>query len=209
MSSAATTLGRWAVWKWIAVGALGAGTVVATKAVILARPADATIVTVPQAPPASLPASRARRDSVAAPSASASAVESAPLPSSPSIPDLPSPSPKVVIDRAPAPRAQTPMVETRPLPSVAPISKLSAEIAAIDQAKRALASNDADETLRRVEVYRAEFPGGMLAAEATGLRVQALARAGRRDEARAELARLRASHPESPLLENLAPLVGE
>jgi hypothetical protein len=75
--------------------------------------------------------------------------------------------------------------------------------------KRALAASDAAETLRLIDAYRAAFPTGTLAAEATALRVEALARAGRRDEARAELARLRVAHPESPLLENLGQIVGE
>jgi hypothetical protein len=58
-------------------------------------------------------------------------------------------------------------------------------------------------------VYDAAFPNGTLAAEATALRVEALARAGRLDESRDALARLRANHPDSPLLENLARIVGE
>ena len=50
---------------------------------------------------------------------------------------------------------------------------------------------------------------GSLAAEATAVRVEALVRAGRRAEARDELARLRAAHPDSPLLENLGTLTKE
>jgi TolA-binding protein len=88
-------------------------------------------------------------------------------------------------------------------------STLSSEIGAIDYAKRALASGNAGEALRRIDAYRAAFPGGVLAAEATALRVEALVRAGRLDEARAELARLRVSYPHSPLLENLSDAVGE
>ena len=98
--------------------------------------------------------------------------------------------------------------EARPAPYT-PTSTLSSEIAAIDQAKRALANGNASEALRQVDAYRAAFPWGMLAAEATALRVEALAHAGRQDEARAELVRLQATHPDSPLLENLAQVVGE
>jgi hypothetical protein len=94
-------------------------------------------------------------------------------------------------------------------PVSTPNSTLSSEIAAIDHAKRALAYGNAGEALRRVDVYDAAFPNGTLAAEATALRVEALARAGRLDESRAALARLRANHPDSPLLENLARIVGE
>ena len=222
LSSAATTLGRWAVWKWIAVGALGAGTVVAAKAVILPRPPDTSSIAAPQTLPASSPALRTRRDpATVSPLSSVSAQAPPPSPvstqadlaSPPEVDDTRSaaaPVPPPVVEHAHVLQAQAPKVEPpKEALRSAPSSALSAEIAAIDQAKRALASSDAEEALRRVDAYRAEFPGGMLAAEATGLCVQALARAGRHDEARAELARLRASHPDSPLLENLAQLVGE
>jgi TolA-binding protein len=96
-----------------------------------------------------------------------------------------------------------------PQSSIPSGSTLSSEIAAIDQAKRALASGDPAAALRRVDDYDAAFPRGTLAAEATALRIEALARTGRLGDARAELARLRATHPHSPLLENLARLVGE
>jgi outer membrane protein assembly factor BamD (BamD/ComL family) len=88
-------------------------------------------------------------------------------------------------------------------------SRLSVEIAVIDAAKRALAGGDAAEALRQLDAYRAAFPAGTLAAEATALRIDAMARAGRRQEARALLDELRLNHPDSPLLDSLGPIVGE
>ena len=88
-------------------------------------------------------------------------------------------------------------------------SRLSVEIAVIDAAKRALAGGDAAEALRQLDAYRAAFPAGTLAAEATALRIDAMARAGRRQEARALLDELRLNHPDSPLLESLGPIVGQ
>jgi outer membrane protein assembly factor BamD (BamD/ComL family) len=83
------------------------------------------------------------------------------------------------------------------------------EIAVIDDAKRALAGGDAAEALRQLDAYRVAFPSGTLAAEATALRIEAMARAGRRQEARALLDELRRSHPDSPLLDSLGQIVGE
>jgi hypothetical protein len=210
-ATALGTLGRWAVWKWIAVGAVGAGSVVAAKAVILPPPPDTVSMTVSPPAPPSAPALRARRaPATPLPPDSASTETLSPSP-------LPLASPPKAEDTRGAPR-EAPKTEARiasaessatSSPVSTPSSTLSSEIAAIDHAKRALASGNAGEALRRVDVYDAAFPNGTLAAEATALRVEALARAGRLDESRDALARLRANHPDSPLLENLARIVGE
>jgi outer membrane protein assembly factor BamD (BamD/ComL family) len=81
---------------------------------------------------------------------------------------------------------------------------LSLEIAALDGIRQALARKDANEALRRIVDYEAEFPSGVLGAEAAALRIQALVEAGRRSEARAELASFRRYYPTSPLLDALA-----
>jgi hypothetical protein len=216
-ATALGTLGRWAVWKWIAVGAVGAGSVVAAKAVILPPPSDTSSITV--SPPPGAPALRARRAPATVlplPSDSASAETLSPLPlASPTkaedgVKTLP-PPPVATAREVPKTEARIASVESSATvsPVSTPSSTLSSEIAAIDHAKRALAYGNAGEALRRVDVYDAAFPNGTLAAEATALRVEALARAGRLDESRAALARLRANHPDSPLLENLARIVGE
>jgi hypothetical protein len=220
------TVARLAAWKWIAMGAVGVGTVVAAKAVVVphevtvaASPAASRVTSSegspaarrhrataplnalpPELPPESIPAQSAEPPSPAPPPPAIPAVSETPSRAVAS-------APKHESEPAPA-QTTTAGVAPAPAPS-SPASTLSAEIAALDRAKRALGGGDTAEAIRQIDAYRAAFHGGILAAEASALRVQALARAGRRDDARAELARLRAGHPESPLLESLGPLVGE
>jgi|HubBroStandDraft_2_1064218.scaffolds.fasta_scaffold275388_2 hypothetical protein len=219
-ATALGTLGRWAVWKWIAVGAVGAGSVVAAKAVILPPPDTSSITVSPPTPPGA-PALRARRAPATvlpSPSDSASAETLSPSPLPLANPTKAEDVVKTMLPPPVATAREVPKTEARiasaesaatTSPVSTPSSTLSSEIAAIDHAKRALAYGNAGEALRRIDVYDAAFPNGTLAAEATALRVEALARAGHLDESRAALARLRANHPESPLLENLARIVGE
>jgi hypothetical protein len=221
------TVARVVAWKWVAVGAVGLGTVVAAKAVV--APREVTVATAPAASHVSSSegSQAARRHGAPAP-LNAPPPESPPdpIPEEPAAPSLalPSPPPVPAMAETPSKAETTPAIKRgnaaaptsttpagtakAPGPS-SPASTLSAEIAALDQAKRALGGGDAAEAIRQIDAYRAAFHGGILAAEASGVRIQALVRAGRRDEARAELARLRAGHPESPLLESLGPLVGE
>jgi hypothetical protein len=206
------TLARLAAWKWVAVGAMSIGTLVAAKAIIAV---PATVVPESRSLPAAAPAERARQDPAPVPTRTSPPLPPEVIPTAPSLPpSLPQASPKT---EAPIAKPQT-SVAAAPATAIvhapsaqpsSPGSTLSAEISAIDQAKRALASGEAGEALRQVDAYRSVFPKGILSAEASALRVEALVRAGRRDEARAELARLRAGHPDSPLLENLGPIVGE
>jgi TolA-binding protein len=70
------------------------------------------------------------------------------------------------------------------------------------------AGGDSERAIGRIDAYAQAYPGGALAAEASALRVEALVRAGRSQEATAELARLRAAYPGSPVLERLERLAG-
>jgi hypothetical protein len=225
-TAALSTLARVAAWKWIAMGALSVGAVVAAKEVIVPRATTVEATRAPSAAPPTPPTRRTRqalapvRPGAPTPIAVAPdlpvpvspppapvAVERASPPPPPAAKAEPPPiAPKATVVAAQVTEAPTPARATAPSTSG---SRLAAEITAIDQMKSALAAGDAADALRRVDAYRAAFPTGTLAAEATALRVEALARAGRRDDARAELARLRAGHPESPLLENLGQIVGE
>jgi hypothetical protein len=81
---------------------------------------------------------------------------------------------------------------------------LAGEIAAVDRAKRALASGDASGAMRELDAYELAFAHGALLPEAQALRIEALARSGRNAEARARLDAFRAEHPDSPLLEALS-----
>jgi hypothetical protein len=202
------TLARLAAWKWVAVGAMSIGTLVAAKAIIAV---PAALVPESRSLPAAAPAERARQDPAQVPTRTSPPLPPEAIPTAPSPPQA-SPKTEAPIAKPQTSVAAAPATTIGHAPSVQPSSPgstLSAEISAIDQAKRALASGEAGEALRQVDAYRSVFPKGILSAEASALRVEALVRAGRRDEARAELARLRAGHPDSPLLENLGQFVGE
>jgi hypothetical protein len=102
---------------------------------------------------------------------------------------------------------QEPSVASTPA-SAGSSSRLSEEIAILDQAKLALKKGDPAEALRQLDAYRRAFNNGTMDDAATALRVEALVRSGRREEARAELSALQASHPGSPLLDNLRRMIG-
>jgi TolA-binding protein len=205
------TLARVAVWKWVVIGAVGLGTVVAAKAVVApAGSADAGTDqrTPAPVPPPAVPQPRRDVPAILAPLPGASSVAAAPSAPTPSPSAATAPADRTAPPRPLSPPASSNEVATPRSPRPPP-STLAAEIASIDGAKQALAHGDSGEALRQLDGYQSAFPRGRLAAEATALRVEALVRAGRRDDARAELARLRAASPDSPLLENLTSLVGE
>jgi hypothetical protein len=105
---------------------------------------------------------------------------------------------------APAPRpTDRPHTNGVPTPSAAPsstallvadaarsnapaqsASTLGREVARMTAARSALAAGDAARTLEILDSYESEFPSGAFSVEVSVLRVEALARAGRMDEAR-------------------------
>lgn len=72
------------------------------------------------------------------------------------------------------------------------------ELAAIDAARAALTAGDAANALDRVTRYKKTFRAPQFLDEADALEVQALARLGRTDEARAKADRFVEVHPRSP-----------
>ncbi|HEX3597761.1 MAG TPA: hypothetical protein VHU80_21780 [Polyangiaceae bacterium] len=89
--------------------------------------------------------------------------------------------------------------EQTKVPEAPPPASLSDEVAALDRARSALDANDATRALELLDAY--DRSGSRLTAEATMLRVEALSRSGRREQA-AELARqFTDSNPDSPLVE--------
>jgi hypothetical protein len=96
----------------------------------------------------------------------------------PSVPaSEPNPSPKVAPKRTqPAPGQRA---TSRPQEST-----LAREIAQVEAARTSLAAGDAARTLVILDQYDREFPTGAFAVEISVLRIEALARAGRTDEAR-------------------------
>jgi len=73
---------------------------------------------------------------------------------------------------------------------------LGREIARVEAARAALGSNEPTQTLRLLDSYDRDFPHGAFSVEVSVLRVEALARAGRTDEARRLGSRFLAEHHE-------------
>lgn len=100
---------------------------------------------------------------------------------------------------APMPSERTSHVE-RPVPTTAPSSSdevLARERQAIEKARSALARGDAESALSAVAEHAKAFPRGQLTEAREAIAIQALARAGRRDEARARAERFRQKFPGS------------
>lgn len=93
----------------------------------------------------------------------------------------------------------------RVAPSVAPSASavtavagdLAKEQVLLDTARAALARGRADDALAAVASHATQFPQGRLAEDREAVAVQALAAAGRLDEARARAQRFRARYPRS------------
>jgi hypothetical protein len=90
-----------------------------------------------------------------------------------------------------------------PVASLAPsaAATLTDELEALKVASDALSSGDADAALRALDRYDRLLKGGKLRAEATMLRIQALARSGSTQAASALAQRFVAGNPESPLVD--------
>jgi hypothetical protein len=93
--------------------------------------------------------------------------------------------------------------------AVAERPPLSAEIALVQQAMRALASGEVGVALSVLDTYRRECPQGVLAKEAGVLRVQALARSGNTAEARRLARELLDADPRGVLAPRLRAVLGE
>jgi outer membrane protein assembly factor BamD (BamD/ComL family) len=74
---------------------------------------------------------------------------------------------------------------------------LGEQVGAIERAQSALLAGDAAEALRRVDDYEARFPTGILAQEATTVRIEALLQKGERGAATVIARKFLASHPTS------------
>jgi outer membrane protein assembly factor BamD (BamD/ComL family) len=85
---------------------------------------------------------------------------------------------------------------------------LSEKLAILDRAARAIGQKNGAEALSRLDEHAARFPRGVLAPEASVLRVEALMVKGDREEAQALADRFVAAHPTSPFAEKARRLVG-
>ncbi len=178
------------VGKWLATGALS-GLVVASSVAVVAhrlvapaRPAMSTVAPARATAPASL-----------APTQAVSRSSS------------PEASPALELGATGAParsfagEATANSVRTAPRGThavrPAPVQSLSAEIAALDAARRALAAGDAAHALGLLQTHDVDFPVATLSQEATVLRVEALHALGRDPEAALAAKQLLATDPHS------------
>ncbi|MFO0566242.1 MAG: hypothetical protein U0263_11305 [Polyangiaceae bacterium] len=87
-------------------------------------------------------------------------------------------------------------------------SSLGAQIAELDRARNALRGGSPARALELVADYQKKYPSGALAQDAEVLRIDALDRLGRRDEATQGAKRFTEAHPESAHAERLRQLSG-
>lgn len=122
-------------------------------------------------------------------------------------PDAPATRASRGVSRAPAASDAPVAAPEAPSAASTSTSTLLAEVAALADARRALASGDAAESLRLLDVHDRRFDPPALSAEATILRIEALVAVGRIDEARGLATRFVTAHPDSPYAQRVASLV--
>lgn len=90
-----------------------------------------------------------------------------------------------------------------------PRSTLAEELEQIKSARAALRAGDPVRTLSLLDVYAARSRGGELGAEASLLRIEALAASGRRTEAARLAQKFAVDHPNSPLIDRALAFANE
>lgn len=168
---------------WVA-GALVAAVV--TGAFVVTRPART-----PSTPRAvgAAPSSAPTAAPISAPSLAPSAAELPPKAADPIVPNL-----------APSSKPQRGGVSVS--------SDIADQIALIDTARVALAMGDTGRTLTAVRQYQTRYPKGAFRPEAAAIKIEALLKLGRVDEARALAQRFLAAHGPGPLADRVARLAG-
>jgi hypothetical protein len=121
-------------------------------------------------------------------------------------------TPNVTVPARAAPTPLQPRIAALPSASaVAPVkpaaTTLADEVAALDRARGALAAGRWEEALRDLDAYRVSFPSGLLAPEASVLRIEALAAAGRCADASREASAFLARSPGAPQAARVRSLV--
>jgi hypothetical protein len=96
---------------------------------------------------------------------------------------------------APPSAAPGPKVESRTTSA----SVLAAELGALDVVRARLSNGDATGALAKLDDYSRSYPRGRLVLEAEVLRIDALSRAGQRDQARRRAEAFLRRHPNSVL----------
>ena len=113
------------------------------------------------------------------------------------------PAPAAVSAPAPAPAA--PDLST----PAARSAMLTEELSALDHARLALAKGDARRALAELDGYDRRFPAGRLQLEAEVLRIDSLAKLGRKDAARQHAEAFLRRHPNSVLATRVRAHVGD
>jgi hypothetical protein len=122
--------------------------------------------------------------------------------------------------KAPAPVAAPPVEASEPDPAPTAVLRalrssaverrgdgLTGELAALDEARRALGRNEPSVALRALDDYSRSFPERRLGSEATVLRVEALSAAGDRAHARRVGEDFLRAHPKSPYEKRIRSLI--
>jgi len=125
---------------------------------------------------------------------------SAPLPTSPAASRAPTMAePVTVPESVPVPRAAPKKSEVKAKAIVSEAEDLERELALLSEAKAALGRDDPDGALTRLARHRNDFPRSSFAPERDFLRMTALCRLGRREQARRMAAEFLERHPGSAL----------
>jgi TolA-binding protein len=111
----------------------------------------------------------------------------------------PSPPPALEPAQESTPGTATVRPRRHTAPTARP-SDLRAEIALLDAARDAASAGDGARALTLLRRYDATFPAGMFRPESAALQIEALARLGQTDRARALGRAFIATHPDSPLV---------
>jgi len=110
----------------------------------------------------------------------------------------------VVVTPAAPPAIAPPVAPSARTSSLSPQAGLREERRLLDLAQDAVSRGDPQEALLLTAMHADRFPRGELGPQSELLRIRALARLGRKAEARAALAAMRESYPQSFLLEGAA-----
>lgn len=102
----------------------------------------------------------------------------------------PTPTPAAPAREARPRKSRAPAVTPLPSASPPPIDGLKAQLERFEAAKRALAAGDPRGALRELDLLLEQWPDAAVAPEARALRAEALAKAGRAEEAIAAVERL-------------------
>jgi hypothetical protein len=210
-------------WVGIAVVALsvaGASARVASKVPSARSPAapassvqngapSAPVATPPLAPAAMPPAAQAATPPPAVPPDSTPVVVATSTQPAPAHPRPVTP----LVASAMAPPAQPPAEEivatSPPTEPDVRAPDVRAEVSALGEARSALTRFDARKALERLEAYSREFPDGLLADEATILRIDALVQQREHAAAAALSRRYLDAHPRSPYATHLRSVIHE